>query len=55
MYDASHLGHARTYLTFDILRRVLNGYFNYEIQYVMNITDVDDKIIVRGRQNYLLK
>lgn len=44
----------RSYITFDILRRVLSDYFNYEIVYVMNITDIDDKIIRRARWNYLL-
>ena len=34
----------RSYITFDILRRVLSDYFNYDIFYVMNITDVDDKV-----------
>ena len=34
----------RSYITFDILRRVLGGYFNYDVFYVMNITDVDDKV-----------
>lgn len=53
VYDASHMGHARTYLTFDIVRRVIQDYFGYNIFYVMNITDIDDKIIKRARQNYL--
>nr|XP_018898966.1 PREDICTED: cysteine--tRNA ligase, cytoplasmic isoform X1 [Bemisia tabaci] len=53
VYDASHMGHARSYVTFDILRRILADYFGYEISYVMNITDIDDKIIKRARQNYL--
>lgn len=43
----------RSYVTFDILRRILADYFGYEISYVMNITDIDDKIIKRARQNYL--
>lgn len=43
----------RSYISFDILRRVLADYFNYNIFYVMNITDIDDKIIKRARQNYL--
>ena len=47
VYDASHMGHARTYLTFDIVRRVISDYFGYNIHYVMNITDIDDKIIKR--------
>lgn len=43
----------RSYISFDILRRVLSDYFGYDILYVMNITDIDDKIIKRARQNYL--
>ncbi|CAH2091865.1 unnamed protein product [Euphydryas editha] len=53
VYDASHMGHARSYISFDILRRVMSSYFGYDILYVMNITDIDDKIIKRARQNYL--
>ncbi|CAH0397272.1 unnamed protein product [Chilo suppressalis] len=53
VYDASHMGHARSYISFDILRRILSNYFGYDILYVMNITDIDDKIIKRARQNYL--
>merc|ERR1719259_1200249 len=53
VYDASHMGHARTYLTFDIVRRVIQNYFGDKIFYVMNITDIDDKIIKRARQNHL--
>jgi cysteinyl-tRNA synthetase len=50
VYDSAHLGHARTYLTFDIIKRVLE-YSGYSINYVMNITDIDDKIINRVREN----
>ncbi|XP_071636583.1 cysteine--tRNA ligase, cytoplasmic-like isoform X2 [Temnothorax longispinosus] len=53
VYDASHMGHARSYISFDILRRVMSDYFKYDVSYVMNITDIDDKIIKRARQNYL--
>lgn len=53
VYDASHMGHARSYISFDILRRVLTDYFGYNVLYVMNITDIDDKIIKRARQQYL--
>lgn len=42
-------------LLFDILRRILNDYFRIDTHYVMNITDIDDKIITRGREVYLLK
>uniref|UniRef100_A0A8C3YPA6 Cysteine--tRNA ligase, cytoplasmic n=1 Tax=Catagonus wagneri TaxID=51154 RepID=A0A8C3YPA6_9CETA len=55
VYDASHMGHARSYISFDILRRVLRDYFRFDVFYCMNITDVDDKIIKRARQNYLFK
>jgi cysteinyl-tRNA synthetase len=54
VYDSSHLGHARNYVTFDIIRRIMKEYFGYYILYVMNVTDVDDKIINRARRNYLL-
>lgn len=43
----------RSYISFDILRRILGNYFGYDILFVMNITDIDDKIIKRARQNYL--
>ncbi|KAK3925356.1 Cysteine--tRNA ligase, cytoplasmic [Frankliniella fusca] len=42
-----------SYISFDILRRVLSDYFKYDVHYVMNITDIDDKIIKRARQHYL--
>ncbi|GAA5841955.1 hypothetical protein JCM5353_004220 [Sporobolomyces roseus] len=54
VYDASHMGHARNYMAQDIMRRILRDYFGYEVNFVMNITDVDDKIIVRARQSHLL-
>ena len=53
VYDDSHLGHARNYVSTDILRRILRDYFGFNVKFVMNITDVDDKIILRGRQRYL--
>jgi cysteinyl-tRNA synthetase len=53
VYDVAHLGHARCYITFDIVRRIMAGYFGYHVFYVMNITDIDDKIIKRARSNYL--
>ncbi|GAA5866886.1 hypothetical protein JCM8547_003907 [Rhodosporidiobolus lusitaniae] len=54
VYDASHMGHARNYMAQDIMRRILRDYFGYDVNFVMNITDVDDKIIVRARQSHLL-
>jgi cysteinyl-tRNA synthetase len=53
VYDAAHLGHARNYVGFDIVRRVLTDYFGYMLLYVMNITDIDDKIILRTHRNHL--
>eukprot|EP00190_Bangiopsis_sp_CCMP1999_P001694 CAMPEP_0198732178 /NCGR_PEP_ID=MMETSP1475-20131203/34254_1 /TAXON_ID= ORGANISM="Unidentified sp., Strain CCMP1999" /NCGR_SAMPLE_ID=MMETSP1475 /ASSEMBLY_ACC=CAM_ASM_001111 /LENGTH=683 /DNA_ID=CAMNT_0044495243 /DNA_START=115 /DNA_END=2166 /DNA_ORIENTATION=+ len=47
VYDSAHMGHARNYVNFDILRRVMSDYFNYNVTYVMNVTDIDDKIIIR--------
>lgn len=48
-YDLSHLGHARAAVAFDILYRYLK-YLNYEVIYVRNFTDVDDKIIRRAKE-----
>jgi len=44
-YNDSHVGHARTYVTFDIIRKILFRYFGKEMEVVMNVTDIDDKII----------
>lgn len=44
VYDHSHLGHARNYVSTDIIRRIMRDYFGYEVKFVMNITDVDDKV-----------
>ncbi len=44
MYGPGHIGHARTYIAFDIIRRYLE-YKGYKVKYVMNITDVHDDII----------
>ncbi|KAI8447359.1 cysteinyl-tRNA synthetase [Phakopsora pachyrhizi] len=55
VYDASHMGHARNYVAQDILRRIVRDYFGYEVKFVMNVTDIDDKIIERARQQFLLQ
>ena len=55
VYDEAHIGHGRNYVSIDILRRILRDYFNFKIDFIMNITDVDDKIILRGRQQHLLE
>lgn len=55
VYDASHMGHARNYVSIDINRRILEDYFGYNVVFVQNVTDIDDKIIVRARQSYLFE
>ena len=55
VYDSAHMGHARTYLTIDILRRILEDYFGYEVFSVMNVTDIDDKIILKSRRAFVLQ
>lgn len=44
------MGHARTYLGFDIIRRILTDHFHYDVTLIMNITDIDDKIIERSNE-----
>ena len=44
VYDDAHLGHARNYVSTDIIRRVMKDYFKFDVEFVMNITDVDDKV-----------
>jgi cysteinyl-tRNA synthetase len=51
VYDYCHIGHARTYVSFDIIRRYL-AYSGYKVNYVRNITDIDDKIIKRAKENH---
>ncbi len=50
VYDLCHMGHARTYLSFDIVVRYLR-HLGFDVKYVRNITDVDDKIIKRAQEN----
>jgi len=45
VYDESHMGHARNYVQWDIIKRIMTEYFGYNIKLCMNITDIDDKII----------
>lgn len=44
------MGHARTYVTFDVIRRIMSDYLNYDVTLCMNITDIDDKIIKRSTE-----
>ena len=50
VYDYCHLGHARVMVVFDMVQRWLRA-SNYEVNYVRNITDIDDKIIKRALEN----
>ena len=50
VYDHCHLGHARAYVAFDVLARYLK-YLGYKLNYVRNITDVEDKIIKKAIEN----
>lgn len=50
IYDYCHIGHARTYVAFDVVVRYLRER-GYNVKYVRNITDVDDKIIRRAAEN----
>ncbi|MFQ1023520.1 cysteine--tRNA ligase [Avibacterium paragallinarum] len=50
VYDLCHIGHGRTFVCFDVIARYLR-YLGYDLTYVRNITDVDDKIIKRAIEN----
>ncbi len=50
IYDYCHIGHARTFVGFDVIVRYLR-HIGYDLKYVRNITDVDDKIIKRANEN----
>ena len=49
VYNHIHIGNARTFLTFDVIRRYLT-FRGYDVRFVQNITDVDDKIIARAAE-----
>lgn len=50
IYDLCHIGHGRTFVSFDVVSRYLR-YLGYDLTYVRNITDIDDKIIKRAQEN----
>ncbi len=50
VYDLCHIGHARVMVIFDVVRRWFD-ILGYSVNYVRNITDIDDKIINRSIQN----
>ena len=49
VYDDSHLGHAKTYINFDVIARWMRR-LGYDLRYIQNITDVDDKIVARAAE-----
>lgn len=49
VYDDCHIGHAMSYIVFDVIRRYLE-FKGYKVRYVQNFTDIDDKIINRAQQ-----
>ncbi|MDR2624211.1 MAG: cysteine--tRNA ligase [Methanobrevibacter sp.] len=49
VYDDAHIGHGRTYISFDMIKRYLE-FIGYSVFYLENITDIDDKIIVRAKE-----
>ncbi|MFW5427312.1 MAG: cysteine--tRNA ligase [Methylophagaceae bacterium] len=50
VYDLCHVGHARVMVVFDVVTRYLRA-SGYEVTYIRNITDIDDKIIARANEN----
>ncbi len=51
VYDEPHIGHARSAYIFDIIRRYLE-YKKYKVKFVRNVTDVDDKIINKAKEEF---
>lgn len=51
-YDNCHIGHARSAIVFDVMRRYLS-YAGYQVTFVKNFTDIDDKIINRSKQEHI--
>jgi len=49
-YDATHLGHAATYVTFDLVGRVLRD-AGHQVEYVQNVTDIDDPLLERAARD----
>lgn len=50
VYAESHVGHARTYLSLDIIARIVRDFLGYNVILCQNVTDVDDKIILRSSE-----
>lgn len=54
VYEDAHLGHAKNYVSTDIIRRIVRDYFGFRVKFVTNTTDVNDKIILQARRRHLL-
>ena len=54
VYDDCHIGHGRTFIAFDVARRWLQE-SGYDVKFVRNVTDVDDKIIKRAAERKILR
>lgn len=52
VYDEPHIGHARSAYIFDVMRRYLIEYKGYKVKFVRNVTDVDDKIINKAKEEF---
>jgi len=50
LYAPCHVGHAMSYITFDVLRRYLE-YRGFEVQHVQNFTDIEDNILRRAQED----
>lgn len=50
-YDDAHIGHGRCYVSFDLLYRLLR-FFNFDVHYCRNITDIDDKILKKAKEQF---
>src|SRR5437879_11351386 len=50
VYDVSHIGHGKSYVAYDIIARYLRKK-GYAVFFVLNITDIDDKIINRAKES----
>ena len=48
--DEALLIHIRNYVTQDVLRRILTDYFGYDVHFVMNVTDIDDKVCMHANE-----
>jgi cysteinyl-tRNA synthetase len=53
VYAESHIGHARTYISLDVVRRIMTDVLHYDVIVCQNITDIDDKIIIRSSEKQI--